>query len=260
MRAPSIVDLFIVSAWQLAICWMVRASGFRAISDDDYARVVIAAEFVNKPSWDPSGTSWLPFPFLLNGLAMTVFGDDLAVARGVAIATAVLTACLLYLAGRILGASRLWAIVGTGCSSALAYPALLSVSTVPEYLCAGCLVFAVSTLTVRGIGLRMIGALALLIACASRYEAWPVAGAFALLNLLDAWNCRSPQERNGYVIPAALSFAFPLNWLAYGAIHHGNALIFCESRRGLQALTGRRLAVSVAARLRDSASALLRGA
>ena len=226
MRAPSIVDLFIVSAWQLGVCWIVRASGFRAISDDDYARVVIAAEFVNNPSWDPSGTSWLPFPFLLNGSAMTVFGDDLAVARGVAIVTAVLTACLLYSAARMLGASRLWAVLGTLSSSALAYSALLSVSTVPEYLCAGCLVFAASTLTVRTAGLRMLGALAVLVACASRYEAWPVAGGFALLNLFDAWKCPSAQDRSGYIIPAALAVAFPLNWLAYGAVHHGNPLFF----------------------------------
>lgn len=224
--APTIVDLILVSAWQFAVCAIVRTSGFRAISDDDYARVVIAAEFVRTPSWDPSGTSWLPFPFLLNGSAMMVFGDGLSVARGVAVGAAVLTACLLYWSARILSASRVWAIAGTCGSSMLAYSALLSIATVPEYLSAGCLVFAVSTLTRQAFRLRVLGALSVLTACASRYEAWPVAGAFALFTLHDAWKSQTPKERIGYVIPAALSLAFPLSWLAYGAIHHENPLFF----------------------------------
>ena len=41
-----------------------------AVSDDDYARVVIAEQWAHAPKLDPSGTSWLPLPLWLNGSAM----------------------------------------------------------------------------------------------------------------------------------------------------------------------------------------------
>ncbi|MBL9111338.1 MAG: hypothetical protein JNM74_18780, partial [Myxococcales bacterium] len=59
----------------------VLGLGFRAISDDDYARVVIAERWVAAPTVDPSGTSWLPLPFHVMGVAMAAFGRSLAVAR-----------------------------------------------------------------------------------------------------------------------------------------------------------------------------------
>ena len=60
---------------------LVLALGFDHVSDDDYARVTIAQSFAHAPRLDPSGTSWLPFPFWALGSVMAVFGRSLEVAR-----------------------------------------------------------------------------------------------------------------------------------------------------------------------------------
>src|ERR1700679_1535319 len=71
---------------KLAVSFWVLRAGFSHVSDDDYARVTIAQAFAHAPTLDPSGTSWLPFPFWLNGTVMAVLGRSLGVARGVAVA------------------------------------------------------------------------------------------------------------------------------------------------------------------------------
>ena len=71
-------------------------SGFRAISDDDYARTVIAQRFVGAPKLDPSGTSWLPFPFHAMGAAMVLFGRSIEVARWASVVVAVLGGVALH--------------------------------------------------------------------------------------------------------------------------------------------------------------------
>src|SRR3954469_25143132 len=81
-------------------CWW---SGFRAISDDDYSRVVIAARFAHQPSLDPSGTSWLTLPFWLYGVPMAVFDDSLGTARVVAVLLGAASAVLVWASARVLG-------------------------------------------------------------------------------------------------------------------------------------------------------------
>lgn len=61
--------------------WVLRA-GFSHVSDDDYARTVIAEQLAHAPRLDPSATSWLPLPFWLEGGVMMVAGRSLGVARG----------------------------------------------------------------------------------------------------------------------------------------------------------------------------------
>jgi len=83
-----------VSAWALHI-------GFTHVSDDDFARVTLAQAFAHAPQLDPTGTSWLPFPFWLNGGAMALFGRSLAVARGVAVvSSAAPSSCTARCCGR----------------------------------------------------------------------------------------------------------------------------------------------------------------
>ena len=67
----------LIGAW-------VLSRGFSHVSDDDYARVAIAELFAHAPTLDPSGTSWLPFPFWLTGAAMMAFGRSLGTASVVA--------------------------------------------------------------------------------------------------------------------------------------------------------------------------------
>jgi hypothetical protein len=196
------------------------ATGFRALSDDDYARITIAQRFAEGPRFDPSRTSWLPAPFWLYGAAFRVFGSDLLVARAVAILLGAGATVLVYVAARLLGAPRLGALVGAALSTFLPYSALLGIAAVPEVPCAALIVFGAATLARAEPKLRALGGLALALACLSRYEAWPVAGVFAGCTLWEAL-----KERR--LFPgAALALSGPALWLLVGRVEHGSAFFF----------------------------------
>jgi hypothetical protein len=221
----SLGGIAIASLGQLVISWAAWSLGARAISDDDYARVVIAQQFVAAPSLDPSGTSWLPFPFLLLGLAMSLTQATLLVAQVVTLIQAALSTSLLYAAARVWGSARGWAIFGALLAAALPYAARLSVATVPEYLTAALIVFAAASLTSKNRAVTLAGGGALLLACASRYEAWPAAILFAALQVVQA---RSPSGRVARLSATLLALLFPLLWMTHGALHHESALFFID--------------------------------
>src|SRR5438105_1305993 len=94
------IDAAIIVALKVVVGIVVLRLGFTHVSDDDYARVVIAQKFAHAPSVDPSGTSWLPLPFWMNGAAMMMFGRSLEVARAVAVVCGAVSAAAPYLALR----------------------------------------------------------------------------------------------------------------------------------------------------------------
>ncbi|NOU27708.1 MAG: hypothetical protein HOO96_07380, partial [Polyangiaceae bacterium] len=107
------IDAAVLALAKVAVSLWVLRLGFSHVSDDDFARTVIAQTFAAAPKLDPSGTSWLPLPFWLTGGAMMLLGRSIAVARGVAIALAALSAGGLYLSARDAEVPRLPAVVGT---------------------------------------------------------------------------------------------------------------------------------------------------
>lgn len=202
-----------------ATCWW---SGFRAISDDDYSRVVIAARFAAEPSLDPSGTSWLPLPFWLYGVPMALLGDSLTTARGVAFVLGVASAILVWASGRVLGLLPGQALMAGVAAALLPYGAWLSVATVPEAPCAALVLFGVACLARSEATLRAWGGLALGAACFCRYEAWAVALTFVLCSALQA-----VRGRRRELWPAVLLAGLPIGlWLLHGVVRHGDALFF----------------------------------
>ncbi|HEX3855498.1 MAG TPA: hypothetical protein VHW01_31260, partial [Polyangiaceae bacterium] len=59
---PNTRELALLLAARGIACVLAWDNGFRALSDDDYARISIAQRFAHTPHIDPSGTSWLPAP------------------------------------------------------------------------------------------------------------------------------------------------------------------------------------------------------
>jgi hypothetical protein len=220
---PNARELALLFAARGIACVLAWKNGFRALSDDDYARISIAQRFAHAPQLDPSGTSWLPAPFWAYGAAFRCFGTGLGVARATAIAAGLAATVLVYVAARVLGAGRLGALLGAALSSLVTpYSAYLGIAAVPELPCAALLLFGAATLSRRDLTLRNLGALALLAACWSRYEAWPIAAIFAGLCVLDAYRRR----QLAFLGCAALALSGPLVWLAWGRVEHGHALFF----------------------------------
>ncbi len=226
-RALGAWPLATALALKLALGVGLLSAGFHAVSDDDFARVFIAQQFAASPSLDPSGTSWLPLPFWLNGGAMLLFGSGFSTARYVAIASGLIATLLIYVSARWLRMSRVEAALGAALSGAFPYAVVLGVATVPEALTAAAVVAASVSCTQRRVWVRGLGTALLGAATLSRYEAWPVAAGFAALTLWDARSLRG-WSRGGYVAAATLSLTGCIGWALHGVFHHGNATFFVE--------------------------------
>ena len=212
-------DALVLMVAKLALgAWVLR-QGFTHVSDDDYARTVIAEQFAHAPRLDPSATSWLPLPFWLEGSAMGVGGRTLEVARAVAVVLGAISVAAPYLAMRAVGVRRAAAMAATAIAMALPWNAWLGVATVPEGWFGA--IVAAAAITLDREDARPWSAAALLAAALSRYEAWPVC---ALMAARALWPPGSGRRRE--VASALLAMAGPVAWMVWNAHAHGSALHF----------------------------------
>ena len=224
----ALTDIAALMALKGAIGAYVLWHGFSHVSDDDYARTVIAEQFAHAPALDPSGTSWLPLPFWLLGTAMLALGRSLAVARSVAVGLGVVSVAAPYAALRAIGVGRASSTIATGAAMALPWSAWLGVATVPESwtgaLCAA------GILAMSQARLRPMCAFALLLASLCRYETWPACAALASLSL---WRAARPRpsdagraSRHRELACTAVALLGPASWMIWNAHAHGDALHF----------------------------------
>jgi hypothetical protein len=232
-----LLDSALLGALKLAIDAWVLAAGFTHVSDDDYARTVIAEQFAHSPRFDPSGTSWLPLPFWITGAAMAAGDRSLAVARAVAIALGAVSVAAPYAAMRIARVPRAAAGVATAIGMALPWNAWLGVATVPEGWTAALVAGAVIAMVdERALPWAAAGLLA---ASLSRYEAWPACAVFAVCGGLRAVRGGRDAARRGRVASAPgttraslglacalVALAGPAAWMAWNAHAHGSPLHF----------------------------------
>ncbi len=232
------LSLLILLAVRAFVSTTVIRTGFRALSDDDFSRVVIAQSFVLHPSWDPSGTSWLPFPFWLYGACLSFFGASLSNARIVAFALGLLSTIGVWTAGRWLGLTRNASLLAGVIACCIPYSAWLGVATTPEYYNAILILLACCSLARAQRLIRCLGAIAISMATLSRYEAWPVAVVWAGFVSIDAL-----RSRNWKLFALALCvLAAPVAWMLHGISHHLDALFFVKRvvsyRRALGVVDG----------------------
>lgn len=230
-------DLALVVFAKAAISTLVLAAGFRAVSDDDFSRVVLAQAWAHAPRLDPTGSSWLPVPFWLNGALFYVFryisAPTLDMARAIAFALGLVSAALVQVAAFWITGDRRAALSGALLAAAFPWSACLGVATVPELPTAALTLVAVASLVTPPAGpappatRALWGALALALATLSRYEPWPIAVVFAAMALLSA--CRFGQGRAAQaqlVVAALLALVGPIAWVVWNRIAHGDALHF----------------------------------
>jgi hypothetical protein len=227
-------DAFALCALKLAIGGWVLYRGFTHVSDDDYARTVIAEQFARAWRIDASGTSWLPLPFWLVGATMTIAGRSLGVARAVAMVAGAASVAMPFAAMRLARVPRAAAVIATTVAMLLPWNAWLGVATVPEGW-AGALV-AAAAIAMGSSQMRPWAAGALLAASLSRYEAWP---ACAVMVTLCVWRATRGEgqvftaERPGRgravrreIACALIAAAGPFAWIAWNAHAHGSPTHF----------------------------------
>ncbi len=225
-----ILDIALLGALKLAIDACVLAAGFTHVSDDDYARTVIAEQFAHSAHLDPSGTSWLPLPFWIAGAVMAAGGRSLAVARTIAMVLGAASVAAPFAAMRVARVPRATAAVATVIGMALPWNAWLGVATVPE----GWIAALVAGAVIAMVEERALpwAAAGLLAASLSRYEAWPACAVFALRCGHHAARGRrdasgADATRAGFRLGCAVvALAGPAAWMTWNAHAHGSALHF----------------------------------
>lgn len=211
---------------------LVYGLGFRAVSDDDFARVVIAQRFAAAPTLDPTGTSWLPFPFWTLGGAMRLFGSTLEAARVLSIGAAAMSGALVAAVAIAAGMHRRRVMAAAIVAAAMPWAMQLAVATVPEVPAACCAAAGAIALASMSPNVRMVGGLALLMSTLSRYDAWPVAVAFAIVTLLDARRDRR------FVVAALVAALGPFGWSLWQLARYGDAFRYLRLVRSYRRALG----------------------
>lgn len=239
-RARDLLGAFALGAFALGLgltLWLLLRGGFSHVSDDDFARTVIAQEWVasvrgyrflhelppfRQARWvrvvDPSGTSWLPFPFWITGASMALFGRSIEVARATQMVLLAGATILLARTLRRVAFGRLAAACILAIGFANPYVLWAAASQTPDAWVS--LLIAVGLLALAEKQADPIAALSLLAASLSRYEAWPVVAVFAVRYLVA--RPATPRVRLVAFVPA-LGPAF---WMVWNAVAHGSALHF----------------------------------
>jgi hypothetical protein len=226
---------------RLAVSWVAWETGFRALSDDDYARVTIAQRFAEHPKLDPSGTSWLPFPSWVMGAVMKLLDPSLDVVRAMSSALAIGATWLLFAAGRVWGFTERQAFAAALVATVLPVVTVLGSATVPELPTAALSAFALVAVTAPSDRARrsiwsppLLAGVAMVAATLSRYEAWPVAivvSVFAVLRREDD-AAKSPEGDNApgetvkwrRAAASALPLLGPAGWIVHNRFAHGDGL------------------------------------
>ncbi|MFM2420405.1 MAG: hypothetical protein RL385_5128 [Pseudomonadota bacterium] len=232
-RVPPLLLVLLLAGATLALIAVARAHGLVALSDDDYARIVIAERQSLAPQLDPSGTSWLPLPFWIYGAWLRVtaaFGvAPLAGARLLPWGLGPACAVLIFSATRLSGAAPRQAFAGALLAmstpelsqhAGLCGPELLAASLIGLSLAARGASLCAPDLR-SAVRLGHLAAFASCLASLSRYEAWPVAALVAVLGLrnrLLSWQQRLRE------LGIALSGC--AGWMLHNALVHDDPLHF----------------------------------
>lgn len=230
---PIARDAIALAAAKVAVSVWVLTHGFSHVSDDDYARTVIAQQFAHAPRLDPSGTSWLPFPFWVTGAAMAIAGRSLQVARVVAVTLSAAAVAAPYAAFRAARMDRAASIAATVIAMLLPWNAWLGAATVPEGW-VGALV-AAALVAMASDEARPLCAVALLAASLSRYDAWPACVFFAC-GCTARLRRGSPARRE--LAWVALALGGIAAWMIWNALAHGSPLHFLARVRNFRHAIG----------------------
>lgn len=233
-RIPSWVDPLALVALRLLVdAWVLR-QGFTHVSDDDYSRTTISELFAHAPRLDPSGTSWLPLPFWVEGSLLGLFGRSLAMSRAVSIVLGASLLPLPYAAMRWSRMPRTAAMVAAIAVVGLPWNAWLSVATVPDGW-VGALAAAATIGVLGDRRHRIAWAAGLLAVALSRYETWSACAMVAILVLAESLRTRDLQRGAWSVVLCALG---PVSWMAWNAHVHGSALHFLARVSAFRRATG----------------------
>jgi hypothetical protein len=204
VRLPRAIALATLVAG-IAAAWHYSAAGLALAHFDSRAHLVVARRILDSlmPGWQQIGAVWLPLPHLLNMLPVQVDAWYRTGASAIAISVLAMAAGAWALAALILRTTGSASAAVAGAALLMANPNVLYLQSTPmtEPLLFGTTLVSVAV-TARwidlGAGLPPHAAgWALVAACMTRYEAWPISAA------LIAGACVA-MVRLGHSVPSAI--------------------------------------------------------
>ncbi|MFO0677586.1 MAG: hypothetical protein U0169_13705 [Polyangiaceae bacterium] len=225
----AVLDVVGVVVLRFATSLWLRRIGYSHVSDDDFARVVTSQLFAIDAKLDPTGTSWLPFPFWITGTVMKVAGRSIDVAVATGLVLGALASVPVHVVALARGFGRKPVLVAMLVASFVPWNAWLAASVVPEAWTHGLVAAAIlATGTARPSPVLAVGLLA---ATLSRYEAWPVAFVYGACAIVGSFRGAGtsdgvPRGRALAMATAATAFLGPVLWMAWNAHAHGSPTHF----------------------------------
>lgn len=183
------------AAWGIAAALVYAARGLTLSHYDAKAHLVVARRVIDSltPGWEQIGAVWLPLPHVLNMLPVQVDVLYRTGASAVAISIASFALLAYAIVRLILFATGSPSAAMVAATLAAANPNILYLQATPmtEPLLLGLLAIGL-TLLYEGAErpdsrLRRHGAIALTLACMTRYEAWPVTAAALAAVVAAGW-------------------------------------------------------------------------
>jgi hypothetical protein len=218
----------------MASLW-VAIAGFVAISDDDYARTVIAQQFYFEPKWDPSGTTWLPFPFWMTGAWMRLTGPHVVSAQVLSWLLSMASAWAVYVAARWLELTQRSALLGALGAAVLPHAVWLGIATVPDGYTAALALLAIASTASGELRRRALGAALISLAALSRYEVWSLSVFVAACAAWDGVRLRRP----AFGAVALLALLGPMLWLLHGVFTYDDPVFFVSRVASYRQMLGR---------------------
>lgn len=235
-----------------ALAWK---PGWSALTWDDFTRVALAQQWAAQP-FLTSDLVWLPLPYWVNGLAFKAWGqrfatDPMALVAVINTTAVVLTAVLIGWSAWRIFRSRGGALVAFAAILFSPWGFFTSLSGLVEplyYLAvAGAVSGLIAWLETGRLRALLLGAIAVALSAAIRYEGWWLAAAWPILigapELWRIWRRRPAWQLRGSapLLGAALApLAVPAGWMLLNLARVGNPLFFAEesARKFLNAYGG----------------------
>ena len=220
-----------VIAFILIVYAIVLACGFTSVSDDDYGRVFLAADWVSKSYIFPDGGVWLPGYTLIIGSALKIYYDLFIIPHLIIFLFSLIALFMFYLLTKNLFNAQV-ALLSILIVGLLPFYVYLSLTPLAEMiyflLIISFLYFFLLWYERCQDRLLLISASLLTVATTVRYESWLFAACFCLylgLRWLSA-----VRSTHAFHLPWLLTIAmvslFPCLWILRYSLMSGHPLLF----------------------------------
>ncbi|MEW6269257.1 MAG: glycosyltransferase family 39 protein [Thermodesulfobacteriota bacterium] len=220
--------LLALVALRVGLQLVLHESGFRSLTADEFARVVVAARWAE--TGEPIGPGpWPPLQFYVLGTALQLHWDLLVTPRVVSSVVGLAAIGLVWAIGTRLGGRAAGLLAAFGLAIQPSHVWLSSTPLSEGFYATWWLAAVLATMRFHA-GRRpawlLLAAAAVAAASATRLEGWVVAVLFCAYCARQIGLAEDSRRRAAYAAALLLAAAFPVLWVLSDFVAHGSAFSF----------------------------------